>query len=149
MKWGEARMKQEKAQNTTPHAIHRGRFLWPPTYESMSDRRICDISLPLRMIPESETKKLGYCYANHLQRWPIDHSQKSQWQSHNDKVISNKIRVYNKRYQSCTTHHCHFHEKISCSKLPSCCFTMTSNNWLCLMTHMNFEHAVSSLTCRL
>lgn len=64
--------------------------------------------------------------------------------SHNDKVISNKIRVYNKHYQSCT-HHCHFHEKISCctvllygSQLSSCCFTMTSNNWLCLMTPREF-----------
>lgn len=45
-------MKQDNAQKTTPHAIHRGRFRCPPAYDKINDSKICDISLPLRIMPK-------------------------------------------------------------------------------------------------
>lgn len=58
MKCGQANIKQDNALHTAPHDIHFGLFFWPPKYGKINDNKICDVSLPLRMIPRETVEYL-------------------------------------------------------------------------------------------
>lgn len=54
MKWGKANIKHDIALKTIPHAIHLGRFFWPPKYVNSNAKVICEISLPVKINPANQ-----------------------------------------------------------------------------------------------